>query len=558
MKGGLAYTQDHVLVRSLLLVNIAEKLEQQQLQKYFERYGYVERLDLYPIENGGRTGCVVFANPCDAAIALRAMFHDVSGCRIRVRSSYSWQQPDADEPDETPSAIMKLDDHCLEQIFSQLAVSDRVHFARTCSRFRNIYEGMSPSLDKSVNFQLFESMTARDVRDFFQLSGRNIKNIECTLPRSCFNQVYSLIGMHCDNLQSMIIKHNSFTNLKINIFQMFAHPNSLQNLTLRKCELIDEHLPAFKHMRQLKKLDLSYNNMITGRSTTTTQATPFITPPSTSPKTVEEHNKYESCGDQKECVPRWLCANDTINTGGENIIDIRINTDSPTDTATKTCSNYLHVCCNIPDKRDKPEVPITPVDTNRGCGYRNPKGVTFKITGALDQEAEFAEFPWMVAVLREEAALNLYECGGALITPEVILTAAHCVHNKDAKSLIVRAGEWDTQTKDEPIPHEDRYVKEIIYHEQFNKGSLYNDVALLFLESPFNLQENIQPVCLPNAGEQFDYDRCFATGWGKNKFGKDGEYQRYGFDNIVKKNTIVAASVNKNYNKNNLHFVQTL
>ncbi|KAL7740871.1 hypothetical protein ACLKA6_014036 [Drosophila palustris] len=528
MKGGLAYTQDHVLVRSLLLVNIAEKLEQQQLQKYFESYGCVERLDLYPIENGGRTGCVVFANPCDAAIALRAMFHDVSGCRIRVRSSYSWQQPDADEPDETPSAIMKLDDHCLEQIFSQLAVPDRVHFARTCSRFRNIYEEMSPSLDKS----------------------------------------------------SMIIKHNSFTNLKINIFQMFAHPNSLQNLALQrvisptiitwlaehKSEQLeyfeisnafsnyinDEILLEIGKLTALHTLNLQDGNTITDRGLNalfTLQELREINV--TSGKQItdnEERNKYESCGDQKECVPRWLCANDTINTGGENIIDIRINTDSPTDSATKTCSNYLHVCCNIPDKRDKPEVPITPVDTNRGCGYRNPKGVTFKITGALDQEAEFAEFPWMVAVLREEAALNLYECGGALITPEVILTAAHCVHNKDAKSLIVRAGEWDTQTKDEPIPHEDRYVKEIIYHEQFNKGSLYNDVALLFLESPFNLQENIQPVCLPNAGEQFDFDRCFATGWGKNKFGKDGEYQ----------NTIVAASVNKNYNKNNLHFVQTL
>ncbi|XP_034473436.1 phenoloxidase-activating factor 2 [Drosophila innubila] len=263
----------------------------------------------------------------------------------------------------------------------------------------------------------------------------------------------------------------------------------------------------------------------TAFSSTTTQATPVITQPSASPNTVEERQQYESCGDQKECVPRWLCANDTINTSGENIIDIRINTDSPTGSATKTCSNYLQVCCDIPDKRDKPEVPTTPVNINRGCGYRNPKGVTFKITGALDQEAEFAEFPWMVAVLREESSLNLYECGGAIITPEVILTAAHCVHNKEAKTLIVRAGEWDTQTKGEPIPHEDRYVKEIIYHEQFNKGSLYNDVALLFLESPLNFQENIQPVCLPNSGEQFDYDRCFATGWGKNKFGKDGEYQ---------------------------------
>ncbi|XP_068158408.1 phenoloxidase-activating factor 2 isoform X2 [Drosophila tropicalis] len=225
--------------------------------------------------------------------------------------------------------------------------------------------------------------------------------------------------------------------------------------------------------------------------------------------------KYQSCGNQKECVPRWLCANDTINSSGENIIDIRIDAGSP--------CKYLELCCDLPNKQKTSGLP--PSETPDGCGYQNPNGVGFKITGAVNQEAEFGEFPWMVAILREENKLNLYECGGALIAPDIILTAAHCVHNKDANTLIVRAGEWDTQTKDEIIPHEDRYVKEIVYHERYNKGSLYNDIALLLVESPFTSQSNIQPVCLPDVGEVFNYNRCYATGWGKNKFGKDGEYQ---------------------------------
>lgn len=131
----------------------------------------------------------------------------------------------------------------------------------------------------------------------------------------------------------------------------------------------------------------------------------------------------------------------------------------------------------------------------------------------------------MKAEVALDQTLNVYLCGGSLIEKGVVLTAAHCVQGKDPKILKVRLGEWDTQTKDEIFPHQDRSVRDFVVHPQYYKGGLFNDVALLFLDQPAEIAENVNTVCLPPHDTQFDLSRCFASGWGKDLFGKDGKYQ---------------------------------
>lgn len=138
------------------------------------------------------------------------------------------------------------------------------------------------------------------------------------------------------------------------------------------------------------------------------------------------------------------------------------------------------------------------------------------------------EFPWMVAVLKEEEhgnqLLNVFQCGGSLIHPLVVMTAAHCVSGKSPQQFKIRAGEWDTQTTDEILPFQDRQVAEIVVNEEYYKGGLFNDIALLFLVSQVQLAENVNTVCLPPYDYTFDGSRCFATGWGKDSFGKAGKF----------------------------------
>lgn len=91
------------------------------------------------------------------------------------------------------------------------------------------------------------------------------------------------------------------------------------------------------------------------------------------------------------------------------------------------------------------------------------------------------------------------------------------MHPSDIK---IRAGEWDTQTTDERLPYQERNIAQIIVHEGFNPDNLFNDVALLVLNESVYKAEHIGTICLPRQQQKVMSKNCFASGWGKNRFGK--------------------------------------
>ncbi|XP_046385974.1 phenoloxidase-activating factor 2-like [Ischnura elegans] len=236
--------------------------------------------------------------------------------------------------------------------------------------------------------------------------------------------------------------------------------------------------------------------------------------------------------DDCECVPYYQCTNGSIIEDGASLIDVRRRVVG--------CENYLDVCCKTPSIKHEPQDEGREEEANDfedsvydcigPCGVHRPKGVAFRIQGATDGEAQFGEFPWMAALLQKtegapKKGLRRYLCGASLIHPRVVLTGAHCVHGHNISSLVVRAGEWDSQTKKEIYPHQDREVAKVIIHPYFQKKNLFNDAALVILSAPFKPAKHIGFICLPQQGEvPQPATHCIASGWGRENFVKEGGY----------------------------------
>ncbi|XP_017071439.1 phenoloxidase-activating factor 2 [Drosophila eugracilis] len=152
-------------------------------------------------------------------------------------------------------------------------------------------------------------------------------------------------------------------------------------------------------------------------------------------------------------------------------------------------------------------------ELNHLCGESNPNGLesNAKVT---EDRSKVGQYPWTIALLNK----GIFIGGGSLISPDVVLTAAHLVVNKNVADISVRAGEWNMASVTEEFGHEDRQVDNITVHEEFSFQSGSNNIALLFLKTPFKLKSNIRTICLPCRETSFDQKRCFVTGWGKLAF----------------------------------------
>lgn len=131
------------------------------------------------------------------------------------------------------------------------------------------------------------------------------------------------------------------------------------------------------------------------------------------------------------------------------------------------------------------------------------------------QEAVPNQFPWQISLQHRNIAFGAYHhiCGATIIDSLHIACAAHCIDGKKASYYKVVAGAHNIHTHDPENTVQERGVEEMWAHEAYDSRSITNDVSVLKLDSPLDLNEFV--AAIPMATEDPAVGTmCINSGWG--------------------------------------------
>ncbi|XP_077995023.1 complement C2-like isoform X2 [Glandiceps talaboti] len=157
------------------------------------------------------------------------------------------------------------------------------------------------------------------------------------------------------------------------------------------------------------------------------------------------------------------------------------------------------------DELTNTEIDYTP------CGHAGDTGLNHRARIIGGNNAEEGAWPWQAALYRRRVGRHWeIMCGGSLIHPNWVLTAAHCIHNPDyyldAEDIQVRLG-ITNRIKDGPEMRKVQVftVERVIIPSDFDYDEVDddfdNDIALLKLDHPAKLGPFVRTICLPDTTE---------------------------------------------------------
>lgn len=135
-----------------------------------------------------------------------------------------------------------------------------------------------------------------------------------------------------------------------------------------------------------------------------------------------------------------------------------------------------------------------------------------KIVGG--EPAYIEDVPYQVSLRRlfqnDTTTTFVHTCGGIIVAPSTILTAAHCIYGREQVSFQIRAGS-DLKSQGGQIVN----VTKKILHPDYQHSGFYNDIAILRLEHRLEMNSKVQMIQIAPRGLRVpDHFPLLVSGWG--------------------------------------------